>query len=66
MPDGIVETMNWGMITFEIPLETISEIVNSATGDEFINDYEKIKNFKIIHGGKHERFHLGRHWQQRS
>jgi len=28
LPDGIVEVMNWGMITYEIPLETFPDTYN--------------------------------------
>jgi len=28
LPDGIVETMNWGMITYEVPLETFPDTYN--------------------------------------
>lgn len=28
LPDGFVETMNWGMITYEVPLETFPDTYN--------------------------------------
>ncbi|MDH3754317.1 MAG: DUF1801 domain-containing protein [Acidimicrobiia bacterium] len=28
LPDGIVETMNWGMISYEVPLETFPDTYN--------------------------------------
>ena len=28
LPDGFVEAMNWGMITYEVPLETFPETYN--------------------------------------
>ncbi|NNE72180.1 MAG: DUF1801 domain-containing protein [Acidimicrobiales bacterium] len=28
LPDGIVETMNWGMISYEVPLETYPDTYN--------------------------------------
>ena len=28
LPDGYVETMNWGMISYEIPLETYPDTYN--------------------------------------
>jgi hypothetical protein len=28
LPDGIVETMNWGMISYEVPLETYPKTYN--------------------------------------
>ncbi len=28
LPDGIVETMNWGMISYEIPLSTVPDTYN--------------------------------------
>jgi uncharacterized protein YdhG (YjbR/CyaY superfamily) len=28
LPDGYVETMNWGMITYEVPLETFPDTYN--------------------------------------
>ena len=28
LPEGIVETMNWGMISYEIPLETVPDTYN--------------------------------------
>ncbi len=28
LPDGFVETMNWGMISYEIPLETFADTYN--------------------------------------
>lgn len=28
LPEGIVETMNWGMITYEVPLETFPKTYN--------------------------------------
>lgn len=29
LPDGFVETMNWGMISYEVPLEVFSETYNA-------------------------------------
>ena len=28
LPDGIVETMNWGMIAYEVPMETFADTYN--------------------------------------
>ncbi|MCH7789115.1 MAG: DUF1801 domain-containing protein [Acidobacteria bacterium] len=28
LPDGVVETMNWGMISYEVPLETFGNTYN--------------------------------------
>ena len=58
LPDGYVETMRWGMITYEVPLETYSDTYNGkplmfvalAAQKRHLALY--LTNVAFVHGGE--------------
>lgn len=44
LPQGYVETMNWGMISYELPLSrVIGDVIAAVPADAFIAQYERAR-----------------------